>query len=231
MDSSLTHIQNFPWAQFFPPIWLSLKVAAVASFIVFGLGLWIAWLMAKKRFRGKSALETVFMLPLVLPPAVTGFILLVLLGRSSWIGQSITWLLGHSLIFTWWAAAISSIVVAFPLVYQTIKVGFTSVSPDLQDAARSMGASEWQVLTFITLPLSFRSLVSAFILGFARGLGEFGATLMIAGNIPKVTQTVPTAIYAAVDSGNLTLAWFWSGAIVLISFVMLLLANKKTKFD
>jgi molybdate transport system permease protein len=94
-----------------------------------------------------------------------------------------------------------------------------------------MGANEWQVLASITIPLSFRSLVSAFILGFARGLGEFGATLMIAGNIPRQTQTVPTAIYAAVDSGNLILAWSWSGAIVLISFLMLLLANKRTKFD
>jgi molybdate transport system permease protein len=231
MDSSITAMQSFPWAQFFPPIGLSLKVAAVASLLVFVLSLWAAWVMAKVRFFGKSVLETIFLLPLVLPPAVTGFILLVLLGRNSWVGQLFMWLFGHSLIFTWWAAAIASIVVAFPLVYQTIKVGITSVNPDLEDAARSMGANEWQVLTSITLPLCFRSLVSAFILGFARGLGEFGATLMIAGNIPSQTQTVPTAIYAAVDSGHFTLAWLWSGAIVLISFLMLLLANKKTKFD
>jgi molybdate transport system permease protein len=110
-----------------------------------------------------------------------------------------------------------------------MKTGFASVSPELQDAARSMGAGEWQVWRLITLPLSWRSIVTAYILGFARGLGEFGATLMIAGNIPNKTQTLPTAIYTAVESGNRTLAWCWTGAIIAISFIMLWAVTRKNR--
>ncbi len=122
----------------------------------------------------------------------------------------------------------AAVVVAFPLVYQTVKTGFAGVDKDLQDAARSMGANERQVLRFVTIPLALRSLVSAYILGFARSLGEFGATLMVAGNIPgKKTQTVPTAIYIAVESGNMALAGYSAMSIIVISFAMLLLANRK----
>lgn len=168
------------------------------------------------------------MLPLVLPPTVVGFLLLVILGRRSWLGQWIEWLFHASVIFSWWAAVLASIVVAFPLVYQTMKTAFDAVDRSLEDSARSAGAGEWQVFRYITLPLSYPSLLTAAILGFARSLGEFGATLMIAGNIPNKTQTVPTAIYVAVDAGNQTMAWAWTIAIVLISFIMLLVARRKT---
>ncbi len=152
-----------------------------------------------------------------------------MLGRKSWIGRFFEWLFDAPVVFSWWAAVVASIVVAFPLVYQTMKTGYASVDRDLEDAGRSIGASEWQVFRYITLPLTFRSLVTAYILGFARGLGEFGATLMIAGNIPGKTQTIPTAIYVAVDAGNTAMAWAWTGAIILISFIMLLFTGRISK--
>ncbi|MDF2644575.1 MAG: molybdenum transporter permease [Paenibacillus sp.] len=217
------------WAEFAYPIILSLKVAVVSSIFVLLIGGLAAWGMSRRNFRGKTLLETTFLLPLVLPPTVVGFILLVLLGKRSWIGYLMENFFNQSIIFTWGAAVIASIVVAFPLVYQTMKTGFSSVNKDLEDAGRSTGANEWQVLRYITLPLAWRSFTTAYILGFARGLGEFGATLMIAGNIPHKTQTLPTAIYMAVESGDLTLAWCWAAAIIMISFGLLLFANHKTK--
>jgi molybdate transport system permease protein len=214
------------WQEFNSPIWISLRVSLLSSVIVFVIGLWAAWSMANKTFKGKSLVETVFILPLVLPPSVVGFILLMLLGRKGWIGQTIEAWFGMSLIFSWWAAVIASVVVAFPLVYQTVKLGFISVDPEVLEAARCQGAGEWQVLRYIRIPLAIKSLQAGYILGFARGLGEFGATIMIAGNIPDRTQTIPTAIYGAVDAGNLSLAWAWSGVIILLSFFMLWLAGR-----
>ena len=215
------------WNAFWSPIRLSLQVTLVASLLVTILGLAAAWRMSRRPFRGKSLLETAIMLPLVLPPTVVGFLLLILLGRKSGLGRAIEWLFDAPVVFTWWAAVIASVVVSFPLVYQTMKVGFASVDRDLEDAARASGASEWQVFRLITLPLTFRSLLSAYLLGFARSLGEFGATLMIAGNIPGKTQTIPTAIYVAVDAGNMTMAWAWAGAMIFISFLMLLLVGHR----
>jgi molybdate transport system permease protein len=212
---------------FFAPIWLSVKVSLVSSLIVFVLGVWAAWGISRKRFPGKTLAETAIMLPLVLPPTVVGFLLLFFLGKRSWLGRAAEWWFHSPVVFTWWAAVIASVVVSFPLVYQTMKVGFVSIDKDLEHAARSSGANEWQVFLWITLPLASRSLVSAYILGFARGLGEFGATLMIAGNIPGRTQTVPTAIYTAVEAGHLTAAWWWAGSIVTVSFLMLLIAGRR----
>ncbi|WP_409343202.1 molybdate ABC transporter permease subunit [Paenibacillus sp. MBLB4367] len=220
-------IGRIDWTEFTYPIVLSLKVAAVSSVFVLMIGGLSAWRMSRKSFRGKTLVETAFLLPLVLPPTVVGFILLVLLGKKSWIGYLMDTLFNRLIIFTWGAAVIASIVVAFPLVYQTMKTGFASVDKDLEDAGRSMGANEWQVLRYITMPLAWRSVTTAYILGFARALGEFGATLMIAGNIPHKTQTLPTAIYIAVESGDQTLAWYWAGTIILISFGLLLFANRK----
>jgi molybdate transport system permease protein len=221
-------IEQITWREFLDPILLSLKVAAVSSVFVLILGGLAAWGMSRRSFRGKSFVETAILLPLVLPPTVVGFILLLILGKKSWIGAGMEMLFNQSIIFTWGAAVIASIVVAFPLVYQTMKTGFASVSRDIEDAGRSSGAKEWQVLRYITLPLAWRSITAAYILGFARGLGEFGATLMIAGNIPHKTQTLPTAIYIAVESGNQTLAWCWAGAIIVISFGLVLFVNRKS---
>ncbi|MEX1031283.1 MAG: molybdate ABC transporter permease subunit [Paenibacillaceae bacterium] len=209
-------------SEFLSPVFISLKVAFFSSLFVLLIGGLAAWGMSRRKFRGRTVLETIMLLPLVLPPTVVGFILLVLLGKKSWIGGLFEFIFSQSIIFTWGAAVIASIVVAFPLVYQILKTGLSSVSKELEDAGRSMGASEWQVLRFITIPLASRYIMTAYILGFARGLGEFGATLMIAGNIPNQTQTLPTAIYIAVESGNQTMAWLWAGAIIIISFIMLL---------
>ncbi|MEN1988505.1 molybdate ABC transporter permease subunit [Paenibacillus hubeiensis] len=210
------------WGAFWPPVRLSLQVALLSSIVAAVVGVAVAWFMSRRSFRGKVLLETAFMLPLVLPPTVVGFLLLVLLGRKSLLGRWIEAIFSAPVIFTWWAAVIASVVVAFPLVYQTMKSGFAGIDRDLEDAGRSIGANEWQVFRYISLPLAGRALMTAFILGFARALGEFGATLMIAGNIPGKTQTVPTAIYVAVDSGNQPMAWAWTGAVIVISFLMLL---------
>ncbi|WP_166244230.1 molybdate ABC transporter permease subunit [Paenibacillus turpanensis] len=217
------------WDMYWAPIRLSLQVALVSSILAAAIGVAAAWWISRKSFRGKTIVETVFMLPLVLPPTVVGFLLLVVFGRKSWIGRMIEGIFNAPIIFSWWAAVVASIVVAFPLVYQTMKVGFASVDRDLEDAGRSIGAGEWQVFRYISFPLAFSSFVSAYILGFARSLGEFGATLMIAGNIPGKTQTVPTAIYVAVDAGNMTMAWAWTVSMIVISFLLLLITGRRTK--
>ncbi|GAB2696294.1 molybdate ABC transporter permease subunit [Paenibacillus thermoaerophilus] len=212
--------------EFWPPVWLSLRVALLSSAIVGVLGMAAAWAMTRRPFRGKSLLETVCMLPLVLPPTVVGFLLLAAFGRKSPAGRLIEAVFGAPVVFSWWAAVVASVVAAFPLVYQTVKVGFLSIDRDLEDAARSNGAGEWQVFRYITLPLASRSLTAAYVLGFARALGEFGATLMLAGNIPGKTQTIPTAIYVAVDAGHMGMAWAWAATAVAISFLLLLLTGR-----
>jgi molybdate transport system permease protein len=217
---------DFPsWEYFSSPIALSLKVSVTASIIVFVLGLYIAWLMNRRSIRGRVLLETLIMLPLVLPPTVVGFLLLTLFGRSSWIGRAFEALFRQPIIFTWGAAVLAAVVVALPLVYQTAKVGFASIDQELEDSARALGANERQLLRWITLPLARRSLIAAYLLGFARALGEFGATLMIAGSIPGKTQTIPTAIYIAVESGHMALAWWWTLAMILISLLLMLVIN------
>ncbi|WP_110931605.1 molybdate ABC transporter permease subunit [Paenibacillus bouchesdurhonensis] len=220
---------QLPWHEFWQPIRLSLQVALLSSVLATILGTVIARWMASRPWKGKILLETVLMLPLVLPPTVIGFLLLVLLGRRSGVGRFVEWLFSSPLVFSWWAAVIASVVVSFPLVYQTMKSAFASIEQELEDAGRSSGANEWQVFRYITLPLSSPSLITAYILGFARGLGEFGATVMFAGNIPGKTQTLPTAIYVAVDSGNTNLAWAWTITIIFISFLMLLFTRQKNK--
>ncbi|MDO7907385.1 molybdate ABC transporter permease subunit [Paenibacillus sp. JX-17] len=214
---------------FWEPVWISLKTAFVSSVIVFNLGILAAWGLTFRKFPGKIWIETFIMLPLVLPPTVVGFILLMLLGRRSWVGRYLEELGSQPIVFSWGATVIAAVVVAFPLVYQTAKSGFLSVEEDLPASARSMGASEFQILRHILLPLTVRSLRAAFILGFARAIGEFGATLMLAGNIPGRTQTLPTAIYVAVDSGNNQMAWAWAGIIVVFSFLLMLFTGSGRK--
>nr|WP_106766598.1 molybdate ABC transporter permease subunit [Paenibacillus faecalis] len=210
---------------FWMPVWLSVKTSLCSSIITFILGTVVARWMHRAVFRGKMLVETVLMLPLVLPPTVVGFLLLVALGRNSWIGSLAEWLFSQPIVFSWGAAVIAAVVVSFPLVYQTMKVGFEGVDSELEDAARSSGAGEWQVFRWITFPLSREAAVTAYILAFARGLGEFGATWMVAGNIPGKTQTLPTAIYLAVGNGNFRLAWAWTGIVILFSWFLLVLAG------
>ncbi|QJC54145.1 molybdate ABC transporter permease subunit [Paenibacillus albicereus] len=224
-------MSSVDWEAFWPPVLLSLRIALLASIAALVLGTAAARWMSRTRLRGKLLVETAFLLPLVLPPTVVGFVLLVGFGRRSWAGRLIEAVFSSPLVFTWWAGVLASVVVSFPLVYQTMKTGFASIDQDLEQAARSAGASELQVLRFVALPLAYRSLLAAFVLGFARSLGEFGATLMIAGNIPGVTQTVPTAIYVAVDSGQTSMAWAWTIAIVAFSFVLLLVTGGSRSRD
>ena len=215
-------LSNTDIQEFLSPIWLSLKIASIAGVIVILTGTFVGRLMARTSFKGKAILETVLMLPMVLPPTVIGFFLIVFFGKNSFVGQAIEWIFKQPIIFTWYAAVIASAVVAFPLMYQSAKSGFQGVDLDIEEAARVDGASEWKIFLFISIPLAAKALISGSILSFARALGEFGATLMFAGNIPGQTQTLPTAIYIAIDSGNMTMAWAWVISIVIISFIMLL---------
>lgn len=226
MDSMLNEISL---SEFLSPIGLSLKVTAVAGIVVILLGTYIGKLMANKTFRGKVILETVLMLPMVLPPTVVGFFLIIIFGRNSIVGKGLEWIFNQPVMFTWIAAVIASVVVAFPLMYQSAKSGFQSVNPNIENAARVDGAKEWKVFLFISIPLASRTLLSGSLLSVARALGEFGATLMFAGNIPGVTQTVPTAIYIAIDTGDRKLAWLWVLSIVAVSFVMLLMVQRKQR--
>lgn len=214
-------------SEFISPIWLSVQVAVVAGLAVVLLGTLTGRLLARPHFAGKAVVETILMLPMVLPPTVVGFFLIVCFGRNSFAGQAIEWLFSRPIIFTWWAAVVAAVVVAFPLMYQSAKSGFLGVNPDIEEAARVDGAGEWKVFLFISIPLASRALLTGCVLSFARALGEFGATLMFAGNIPGQTQTIPTAIYVAMDSGNMHMAWLWVISIVCISFLMLLVVRVK----
>ncbi|WP_054703873.1 molybdate ABC transporter permease subunit [Bacillus sp. JCM 19041] len=207
--------------EFWTPIIVSLRVVAVASILSFVLAVFAAWMLKKRRFKGKVFVETVLMLPLVLPPTVIGFGLLTIFGRRSFIGEWFEHLFNQPIVFSYLAAVIAATVVAFPLIYQMLINGFEAVDDDLEAAARQMGASEWKVFYYVTLPLTWRALVSGYMLGFARALGEFGATLMFAGSIFGVTQTIPTSIFIAVESGNMALAYYWVISIVVFAFVLL----------
>lgn len=224
MDSLFS---NMPVDEFLSPIWLSLKVASIAGIAAIIFGSLMGRFMARKSFKGKAIVETIMMLPMVLPPTVIGFFLIVFFGKNGIGGQLIEFLFNQSIMFTWYAAVLASSIVAFPLMYQSAKAGFQGVDLNIEDAARVDGASEWKIFFLISVPLASKSLISGSILSFARALGEFGATLMFAGNIPGRTQTLPTAIYIAIDSGNMTLAWAWVISIVAISFIMLLAIRSK----
>ncbi|TQR32914.1 molybdate ABC transporter permease subunit [Lysinibacillus sphaericus] len=207
---------------FWSPLKLSIEIALVSGVIVIVTGILFGKWMAKRNFKGKLFLETVLLLPLVLPPTVIGFLLIIIFGKNSVLGNLITWLFNQPIMFTWWAAVIASTVVAFPLMYQSAKTGFESVDGDIENAALVDGANKWQVFFFISIPLALKSIVSGGILSFTRALGEFGATLMFAGNLPGKTQTTPLAIYMAIGSGNMSLAWSWVICMIGISFLMLL---------
>jgi molybdate transport system permease protein len=211
--------------EFWSPIILSLKIASISVGIVFVVGIFFGRLLSRSNFKGKLLVETILLLPIVLPPTVIGFLLIFIFGRNSPVGSIIEELFSSSIMFTPLAAIIASTVVAFPLMYQTVKIGFQSVDKDIEDAAKVDGANEWNVFLFVTLPLSIKAIITGIILSFARALGEFGATFMFAGNIVGRTQTAPIAIYVAMESGNMNLAWLLVISMVLISFIMLLISN------
>lgn len=210
------------------PVILSLRVACLVVILVAALGLPLARFMARRDFHGKDVCEAFITLPLVLPPSVIGYGLLVLIGKNGMIGQALA-NLGINLIFTWYAIILAATVVAFPLFYQTAKAAFSSVNVDYEKAARTLGASEWRVFFTVTLPLAWPGVMAALVLAFARALGEFGATLMVAGNIPGQTQTIPVAIYYAVDRGDDVTARTLVLIITLFSFVVIWGVNRWRK--
>ncbi|MFD1065657.1 molybdate ABC transporter permease subunit [Oceanobacillus locisalsi] len=208
------------------PVQLSFYVATIATVIAFLLAILSAFWIIRKDRKGKAIIETIFFLPLVLPPTVVGFFLIITFGTNSWIGQMIEEIAGESILFTSTAAIIAATIVAFPLIYQSIKTGFLSVDKNIIGAAKVDGANDWAVLLKVILPLSYRSLTTSAVLGFTRGFGEFGATLMFAGNIPGKTQTIPTAIYLAIETGETTIAWYYVLISIGFSFLLLFLINR-----
>lgn len=205
-----------------PAFWLSLQVNAVASIIILVAGLLIALLLARVRFRGKILVETVIMLPLVLPPSVIGYYLLLAFGRGSPLFE---WF-NLRILFTWQAAVAASVVVGIPLMVQSSRAALANVDPVLENVARTLGASELRIFWRVTLPLARRGILAGMILGSARALGEFGATLIITGNIPGRTQTLPVAIYDAVQAQRYADAHLMVLVMTGLAFAGLLLVRR-----
>ncbi len=181
---------------------LTLKVASWATGINLLLGAAIGWLLARKRFFGRELVDAVLTLPLVLPPTVLGYYLLVLIGKRGWLGGWLYQTFGINLIFTWQGAVIAATVVAFPLVLKSARAAFEAVDPQLEQAARVLGLGEWSLFFRVTVPMAWPGILAGTLLVFARSLGEFGATLMVAGSIPGRTQTLSIAVYEAVQAGQ-----------------------------
>lgn len=211
------------------PVLLSLRVGLTALVFVFVLGTLAARLVTRRDFPGKDVLDGLFILPLVLPPVVTGFVLLMLLGRNGPVGRFLDAAFGVRLVFTVHAAVIAAVVVSFPLMYQSAKAAFQSVDRRLEDAARTLGAGEARVFLTVTLPLSWPGLVAGTVLAFARSLGEFGATVMVAGNIPGETTTVPLAIFFASEAGDLERAGLYTLVISAACMLLVVILNVWTR--
>jgi molybdate transport system permease protein len=210
------------------PLWLSLRVAAISTMLALAAGLGMAWILANRTFRGKELLDAAVTLPLVLPPTVLGYYLLVLLGRASPFGKLYEWAFGGPLVFTWQAAVVASLFHSTPLLVKSARAAFESVDRSYERAARNLGATELRLFWRVTLPLVRRSILAAAALAFARSLGDFGVTLMIAGNIPGRTQTVSVAIYDAVEAGNGATARVLVLIISALALAILTLANRLT---
>jgi molybdate transport system permease protein len=206
------------------PFWVSLKTSGVAMLFVFTLGLLAAWSSQRISTRLKGVLDSILTIPLVLPPTVCGFLLLVLFGNSTPLGRL---LLEHGieLIFSWPAAVLAAVVVSFPLMYRTARGAFEGLESSLGDAARTLGWSEPRIFFRLTMPLAWPSIAAGTVLAFARAMGEFGATLFVAGNYPGVTQTMPIAIYFEWMGGHSDVATFWVFVVIAFSFVVILFVN------
>ena len=198
-------------------IWLSIKVSIVATLLNAAIGIPLAYLLARRRFWGRAAVDVLVTLPLVLPPTVTGYYLIVLLGRRGVLGAPLYEATGWSVAFTWYAAVIAATVMALPLLVRTARAAIESVDPNLERAAFTLGRAEWRTALEVTLPLARNGILAGLVLAFARALGEFGATLMLAGNIPGKTQTLPLSIYTAVQTGEAGQAMALVAVLTLLS--------------
>lgn len=207
-------------------LFLSLKVAGWATAVNLVLGIATGFLLARTRFRGREVIDSLLTLPMVMPPTVLGYYLLVVVGRKGWLGAWLHEHLGIQLIFTWQGAVLAAVIVSFPLVFKPARAAFEAVDSQLEQAGRVLGISEWGIFLRITLPLAWRGILAGLLLAFARAMGEFGATLMVAGSIPGQTQTLSVAIYEAVQAGQDGIA----NQLVLVTSVvcitLLLLAGR-----
>ncbi len=214
------------------PLWLSLRVSAIATVLAVVFGVALAYLLAKWQSRWTSVVEAVFTLPIVLPPTVLGYYLLTLLGTRSTLGRTWESLFGAPLVFTQSGAVVAATVSALPFVIRAARAAISNVDPRVEQAARVVGMSEWKVARVVTLPLAARGIGAGVALGFARALGDFGATVMLAGNIPGQTQTLPVAVYDAVQAGDEATARTGSLvlggiAVVVLIFVTQIFARRR----
>lgn len=208
----------------FSPLWISLKTAFLATIITSIIGIFISYKMANYKGRGRGLIDGVFTLPLILPPTVIGFFLLLICGKNGFVGK-VFMSFNKNIIFSWSATVIAATVVAFPMMYRTCRSAFEQIDKNMISAARTLGLSETKIFFKIAIPLAWPGIIGGLVLSFARALGEFGATLMIAGNIPGKTQTMPVAIFFAVEGGDMNKAMLWVLIIVAISFIMIFLLN------
>jgi molybdate transport system permease protein len=215
----------------YSPLFLSLWVSSIATSIIAVSGTLIAYLLARKRFFGRTMLDAFTTLPMILPPTVTGYYLIILLGKNGIIGNYIYKLTGLSIMFTWEAAVIAATVVAIPIMIKSAKAAIESVDIEYEKAAFTLGKSEIETFFLVTLPLAKKGLIAGLILSFARALGEFGATIMLAGNIPGKTSTMPLAIYSAVQSGEDKLATILVIMLTFVSVAIIYITTKISKTD
>ena len=205
----------------FSPLWISLKTAFLATIITSIIGIFISYKMANYKGRGRGFIDGIFTLPLILPPTVIGFFLLLICGKNGFVGK-IFMSFNKNIIFSWSATVIAATVVAFPMMYRTCRSAFEQIDKNMISAARTLGLSETKIFFKIAMPLAWPGIIGGLVLSFARALG---ATLMIAGNIPGKTQTMPVAIFFAVEGGDMNKAMLWVLIIVAISFIMIFLLN------
>lgn len=208
----------------FSPLWISLKTAFLATIITSIIGIFLSYKMANYKGRGRGFIDGIFTLPLILPPTVIGFFLLLICGKNGLVGKFFM-NFNKNIIFSWSATVIAATVVAFPMMYRTCRSAFEQIDKNMISAARTLGLSETKIFFKIVIPLAWPGIIGGLVLSFARALGEFGATLMIAGNIPGRTQTMPVAIFFAVESGDMNKAMLWVLIIISISFIMIFLLN------
>ena len=207
------------------PLIISVKTVCFSTVITFFLGLLLAWFVYRSNSRFKDLIDSILILPLILPPTVIGFFLLVFFSKNAPIGSFLFESLNVSVIFTWTANVVAATVVSFPLMYKASKGAFEQVDNNLIYSARTLGAKEWRIFWKVVIPEVWPGICAGVVLSFARGLGEFGATLMVAGNIAGKTKTIPIAIYFAVESGDMNKAYLWVGLIFSISLIGMVLVN------
>lgn len=208
----------------FSPLWISIKTALLSTLITFFIGIAVSYFMANYRGKLKGVIDGILTLPLILPPTVVGFFLLLICGKNGPIGKLMI-LFDKSIIFSWSATVISAIVVSFPMMYRSGRSAFEQIDTNLIFAARTLGLSELKIFYKIALPLAWPGIIGGLVLSFARAIGEFGATLMIAGNIPGRTQTMPLAIFFAVEGGDMQKALLWVLIITMLSLILILALN------